>query len=242
MILTPEQDPIGEAIKDYFLNDVIDAEVIVHADLADDDKIPAKLFFRSGDDMPKLEQVALDHCYGKVLDVGAAAGCHSLKLQQMGLDVHPIDISPGAVEIMKRRGLKNARLLAFFDVKNEKYDTLLLMMNGVGLVSNLAGFARFLKKADELLLPDGQILFDTSDIEYLFFEDDGSLMIDQRQNYYGEVMYQMEYKKTIGPRFGWLYLDFITLTDMAHEHGFNVQLLYDNSKFNYLVRLTRMKA
>lgn len=238
-MLSPQQDPLGRAVKDYYYNGVDSAEIIVHTDIADDDIIPVKLLFRTFDEMPKLEQHALEQCYGKVLDVGSGAGCHTLALQERGMDVSAIDISPGAVEIMKEQGIKQVRNMEFFDVEGETYDTLLLMMNGVGLVANLAGFKRFLVHADSLLAPQGQILFDTSDIEYLYMEE-GARMIDLERGYYGEVTYQMEYKDTKGPRFGWLYLDFITLTDLAMEHGFNVQLLYDDDRFNYLVRLTRM--
>lgn len=239
-MLSPEHDPLGRAVKDYYYNGVHNAEITVHTDVADDDIIPVKLLFRTFDEMPKLEQHALEQCYGKILDVGAGAGCHTLALQERGMDVSAIDISPGAVEIMKEQGIKQVRNLGFFDITDETYDTLLLMMNGVGLVANLAGFKQFLAHADSLLAPEGQILFDTSDIEYLYMEEDGSRYYNLDRGYYGEVTYQMQYKDTQGPRFGWLYLDFITLTDLAMENGFNVQLLYDDDRFNYLVRLTRM--
>lgn len=240
-MLSPDKDPLGQAIIDYYYNGVEDAEITVLTDIADDDVIPAKLLFRDVDSMPELERIALDNCKGKTLDVGAGAGSHSLELQNRGLEVYTIDISPGAVKVMNDRGLKHVREIAFFDLPDtEKYDTLLLMMNGVGLVANLAGFKRFLKKADKLLNPGGQILFDTSDIEYLYMEGDGSKWIDLNATYYGEVVYQMLYKNAICPKFGWLYLDILTLTDLARDNGFNVQLLFDDAHFNYLVRLTRI--
>lgn len=240
-MLSAEQDPLGQAIIDYYYNGVKNAEITVLTDIADDDIISVELLFRDMKNMPELERIALDNCKGKVLDVGAGAGSHALELQKRGLEVHAIDISPGAVKVMRDRGLENVRQVPFFDLpKGEHYDTLLLMMNGVGLVANLAGFKRFLKKADELLLPGGQILFDTSDIEYLYMEGDGSKWIDLNATYYGEVVYQMLYKNTICPSFGWLYLDILTLTDHARAGGFNVQLLFDDAHFNYLVRLTRI--
>lgn len=241
-MLSAEHDPLGQAIIDYYYNGVKDAEITVLTDIADDDIIPVKLLFRDVANMPELERIALDNCKGKVLDVGAGAGSHALELQNRGLEVHSIDISPGAVKVMQDRGLKHVRQIPFFDLPadEQQYDTLLLMMNGVGLVANLAGFKRFLKKANELLLPGGQILFDTSDIEYLYMEGDGSKWIDLNATYYGEVVYQMLYKNTICPSFGWLYLDILTLTDHARNGGFNVQLLFDDAHFNYLVRLTRI--
>lgn len=239
-MLKPEKDPLGNAILDYYHNGVTDAEIQVHTQMADDDVIPVKLLFRSYKDMSKLEQHALHQCKGKILDMGAGAGSHSLALQTMGLDVAAIDISPGAVTVMKARGVQQVRQMEVFNLKDEKYDTLLLMMNGVGLVANISGFRKFLTLCDELLNPYGQILFDTSDIEYLYMEEDGSRLIELTHGYYGEVIYQMEYKGTVGDKFGWLYLDFITLTEIAQEHGYGVQLLFDDGRFNYLVRLTKM--
>lgn len=242
MMLKPQQDPMGQAIIDYYHNGVKDAEINVHTDLADDDVIPVKLLFRSLKDMPRLEQEALKYCYGSVLDAGAGAGSHTLELQKQGFDVKAIDISPGAVQVMQERGVKNVQQIDLFDIKNEHYDTLLLMMNGVGLVANLGGFKRFLSFCDELLNPGGQILFDTSDIEYLYTEEDGSRVHDLKRGYYGEVIFQMTYKQTKGPKFGWLYLDYLTLSDVAYEYGYDVQLIFDDGRFNYLVRLTKIES
>ncbi|MDX2003359.1 MAG: class I SAM-dependent methyltransferase [Chitinophagales bacterium] len=240
MLLSTNKDPMGQAMLDYMAGNK-DGEILVHCDVADDDVIPVKLLFRKEADMSLLERKALSECRGKILDIGAGSGCHSLQLVGKGLDVHAIDISPGAVEVMRQQGLKQVRQANIFDVDNEQYDTLLLMMNGVGLVATLRGFEKFLKHAKRLLKPDGQILFDTSDIEYLYLEADGSKMVDLANVYYGQVTYQMEYKDIKGPKFGWLYLDYITLTDYCFKHGYDVQVVYDDDRFNYLVRLTLAK-
>jgi SAM-dependent methyltransferase len=240
-VLKPDKDPMGKAMLDYMAG-LPDGEIMVHCDVADDDVIPVKVLFRTPATMSKLEQNALKVCRGKILDIGAGTGCHSLALEAKGHDVSSIDISPGAVEVMKAQGLTKVRQANIFDIKGERYDTLLLMMNGVGLVANLRGFDKFLKHVKGLLNEGGQILFDTSDVEYLYLEEDGSRLVDLNASYYGEVIYQMEYRSTMGNKFGWLYLDYITLCDHAWKHGFEVELVYDDKKFNYLVRLTVIEA
>ena len=80
--------------------------------------------------MPNWEQKALEACYGEVLDIGAGAGSHALHLQNIGLDVTAMDISPGAIEIMQSRGVENIVHGSIWDFTNRKFDTLLLLMNG----------------------------------------------------------------------------------------------------------------
>ena len=157
---------------------------------------------------------------------------------EKGFDITAIDISPGAVEAMKEQGLTQVQNIGFFDLKGQTFDTILLLMNGIGLSGTLDGYDQFLQNAKTLLSPGGQLIFDTSDIEYLFMEEDGSKMVDLNANYYGEVVYQMEYHGTKSPSFGWLFIDYITLIDHSLDNGFEVELLFDDDRFNYLVKLT----
>ena len=236
-MLTPDTDALGKAVLD-FIGGNLSQDIIVHSNVADDDVLPVRLLFRQEFSMSDLEKTALKNCRGRVLDIGAGAGCHSLALEEKGFDVTAIDISPGAVEGMKLQGLKQVQQLAFFDARGQHFDTLLLMMNGIGLSGTLDGFDEFLQHAKTLLAPGGQIIFDTSDIEYLYMDDDGSKWVNLNGAYYGEVEYQMEYQGTLTPKFNWLYLDYITLTDHCLDNGFELELLFDDERFNYLVRLT----
>ena len=94
-----EQDPMGLAIADYHKSGKA-ARLRVFSPMLEDDEIPVATLFRSQEEMPSIEQAALKACHGATLDVGAGAGCHSLALQQMGLQVTAIDISPLAVTTM----------------------------------------------------------------------------------------------------------------------------------------------
>jgi SAM-dependent methyltransferase len=231
---------MGRAMLDYHQQPDETAVITVHCSVADDDVIPVPLLFRNWQGMNELEQTAIENCYGRVLDLGAGAGSHALELQQRGLEVVAADISPGAVAVMKARGVKDVRHSDINALSEERFDTILMMMNGIGIAGTLAGFTLWLKTVKPMLLPGGQIIFDTSDIEYLYMDEEGDSHIPEDMSYYGEVQYQMEYKGTKGPLFPWLFLDSITLTDLAYESGFDAELLDTGDNFTYLVRLVRL--
>ncbi|MFM1854575.1 MAG: hypothetical protein RL164_1893 [Bacteroidota bacterium] len=215
----PTGDPIGQAILDYSKTKK-PFDIIVSSDLCDDDIIPIEVLFRSEKDMPELEVEALSLCKGKVLDIGAGAGVHSLVLQDYGLDVSPIDLSAGAVSYMKTLGL-NAKQLDFYALKpTQKYNTILSLMNGFGLAQKLSKLPAFLKHAYDLLEPGGCLIADSTDVKYLYEDEDGSVWLDLNAEYYGNFKFQMHYNKISGPEFEWLYIDYDTLHQQATEMGF----------------------
>ena len=228
---------MGAAIYDYHRNGKADT-LVVRSSMFDDDEIPVADLFRGFADMPALERAALQLAQGRILDVGAGAGCHSLALQQMGKDVVAIDISPLSVEVMKERGV-DARLVNFYDESfNEKFDTVLMLMNGTGIMGNLDNVKAFFKALKRLLNPGGKVYIDSSDLRYLYEEEDGSLMIDLAGDYYGQLDYQMQYKDVEGEPFDWLYLDFNTLAYYAEENGFKAEVLFEGEHYDYLAGLT----
>ena len=230
-------DTLGEALKDFYFNSKAE-DITVISDIAEDDVIPTAYLFRNYKQMPKLERKALDLCLGSVLDVGAASGSHSLYLQEKGITVKAIDISEGAVEVMKARKVANIELVDFFELNDEKFDTILLLMNGIGIAGTLDKLPFFLNQCKNLLNPNGQILLDSSDIAYMFEEEDGSKWVDVNKNYHGEVVYQMQYKNTITEKFDWLFLDFKTLKKEAKQLGFKTEKVIAGNHFDFLARLT----
>lgn len=187
--------------------------------------------------MPKLEQKALELSKGKILDVGCGAGSHSLYLQENNFDVTSIDISANAIEACQLRGLKNARVQNILDLENDKYDTILLLMNGTGIFGTLQQTSNYLQKLKSLLAPNGQILIDSSDIIYMFDEDeDGSKWIPG-EGYYGELTFTISYKNQTEEAFPWLYLDYNTLQNAAHANGLQCELIQEGDHFDYLARL-----
>lgn len=236
-VLNPLGDPMGTAIYDYHKTGKADT-LVVRSSMFDDDEIPVADLFRTFRDMPRLEQIALETAQGRILDVGAGSGCHSLELLKMGKEAVAIDISPMSVNVMLERGVP-ARQVNFYDSAfDERFDTVLMLMNGTGIIGNLDNIGQFFERLKALLQPEGCVLIDSSDLRYLFEEEDGSIMIDLADEYYGQLDYQMQYKDVVGEPFDWLYLDFNTLAYYAEEYGFNAELVAEGEHYDYLARLT----
>ncbi len=234
MTLQERNDPMGAAIRDYFTTGRC-GRLRVLSPQFEEDELPVPLLFRAETEMPPLERLALDKARGRVLDTGAGAGCHTLALQQRGLDVTAIDISPGAVRTMRRRGVEDARLCDFFeDDFGGPFDTVLMLMNGIGICGRLERLPFFFTRINRLLAPGGQVLADSSDLVYLFEDEE-----IPAERYYGEVGYRMQYGKVRSGHFDWLYVDFLTLAHHASAAGFRAELLHKGSHYDYLARLTR---
>ena len=232
-----EKDPMGRAISDYFHTGKA-GKLRVLSSMFYEDEIPVSTLFRTYEEMPIQEQKAIELCRGRVLDVGAGSGCHSIILKEHGLDVVAIDISELSIEVMKERGI-DARNINYFDETfNEKFDTILFAMNGIGIVGKVDNLGEFFRSAKRLLAPGGQILLDSSDIKYVFMDEDGAMDIDLAAGYYGEIDYKMRYKNITGEQFDWLYIDFDTLSMYAEEHGFCCEKCIDGEHYDFLARIT----
>jgi len=230
------KDLFGKAILDYQTN-TSPEDIVTETNITEADEMEVAYLFRDFNSMPKIEQTALQLAKGKILDVGCGAGSHSLYLQENGLEVIAIDISSNAIKACELRGIKMARVQNVLDIENEKFDTILLLMNGTGIFGSLNNTAVYLQKLKSLLAPNGQILIDSSDIIYMFDEaEDGSKWIPA-DGYYGELTFSISYKNQIEDPFPWLYLDYNTLQNAAHANGLQCELLAEGVHFDYLARL-----
>ena len=237
-VLTKDKDPMGAAIADYYRWGKA-RPLRVFSSQFEEDEMPVKELFRTFGQMPALEQTALRLASGRILDVGAGSGCHSLALQDMGKEVCAIDISPLSVEVMRERGVSDARLANLFQPDfAERFDTVLMLMNGSGIIGRMENMPAFFGRMKQLLKPGGCILMDSSDLSYLFEEEDGSISIDLAGDYYGQVDFCMQYKDVKGDPFDWLYVDFDTLSLYASSCGFRAELVEEGGHFNYLARLS----
>ena len=239
MILNVKKDPMGAAIRDYFEKGKA-MQLKVTSTLFDDDEMPVSHLFRTPFEMSAIERQALSLCQGRVLDVGAGAGCHSIALQQQGLDVTAIDVSPLSVETMRRRGIDKAEVADFFTSEMpETYDTILLLMNGMGIVGKIKNLPAFFRRLDEVLAPGGCVLTDNSDLRYIFEDEDGNFDPSDFDTYYGEVDYQMQYGKIKGESFDWVYIDPETLTKEAKKAGYKVEIVRKGEHYDYLAKITK---
>ena len=237
--MNSKKDPMGRAIADYYKTQKAN-KLRVFSPMFEEDKIPLSTLFRKYKEMPEIERKALDMANGKTLDVGAGSGCHSLVLQEKGIDVTAIDISPLSVETMKERGVKKVIEQDFFTLKGQ-YDTVLMLMNGIGIVGTLERLPRFFRQLDKILAPGGQLLCDSSDISYVFEDENGMIDIPNEMDYYGEHSFRMQYKDTIGEPFNWLYIDADTLREKAGRCGYAVEVVAEGEHYDYLARITKRK-
>ena len=232
-----DKDPMGCAIADFHKEGKA-ARLRVFSPMFEEDEIPVATLFRRLDEMPAIEQEALQVASGSILDVGAGAGCHSLALQAMEKDVTAIDITPLAVATMRERGVKDVREQDFFTMTGQ-FDTILMLMNGIGIVGTLSRLPAFFMQVNRLLAPGGQLLCDSSDICYIFEDEDGIIDLTGIEGYYGELTYTMQYKQVKGEAFPWLFIDPETLREHAAAHGFHCDILMRGPHYDYLARLTR---
>lgn len=230
------KDLFGKAILDFQTNNAPE-DIVTETNISDADEMSVAYLFRSFKDMPKLEKKALQLCKGRILDVGCGAGSHALYLQEKGFEVTAIDISENAIKACKLRGLKNSSVQNILDLENNSFDTILLLMNGTGIFGTLKETSKHLQKLKSLLNPNGQILIDSSDIIYMFDENEDGSYIVPAEGYYGELTFTISYKGESETPFPWLYLDYNTLQNAAHANGLRCELVCEGNHYDYLAKL-----
>lgn len=229
------KDIFGKALLDY-QNGNYSEDIITCTNISDEDALPLPYLFRGYSEMPKLEQKALQLAEGQTLDVGCGSGSHALWLQEKGIKVKAIDNSEGAVEVAMKRGVLNVELKPLLE-ETESFDTILLLMNGTGIFQELSEVSHYLKHLKSLLNPDGQILIDSSDISYMYEDEDGGMWLDLNQGYPGELDYFLSYKGEKEVPMKWLYLDFETLKTACLTVGLKCKKVMDGEHFDYLARI-----
>lgn len=231
-------DPIGRAVYDFHYHS-INQPIIVHSDDFDDDTIDTSYLFRTYKQMPALEKKAMSLCSGTILDVGACAGPHSDYLQQKGFEVTALETSALCCEVLKDRNITKIVQQDIFKFNGQTFDTILLLMNGTGIAGSLSGLEVLLHHLKTLLNPGGQILIDSSDLIYLFEEEDGSALIDiSAGKYYGELTFQTEYKNWISYPFSWLYVDLNNLENAIEKNQLKLKKVFKGQHYDYLAQIT----
>lgn len=231
------QDIIGKALLDYYFGNYSE-DIITETNISEEDELPLPYLFRDSSEMPSIEQKALDLTAGKVLDVGCGAGSHAIYLQNKGLEVTAIDLSPGAIEVCKLRGIKDAREQNVLDLKNQKFDTILLLMNGTGIFQKLKYVSEYLTHLKRLLSVNGQILIDSSDLKYMYdSEENGGIWVPQ-DHYYGELEFTMQYKGEKSEPFPWLYIDEQRFEQLCLAINLTFEIVARGENLDYLAKLS----
>ena len=231
------KDLMGRAIWDYYYQENPE-DLQTETYISELDDLPVSYLFRDYQEMNALEKKALDLSFGKVLDVGSGAGSHSLYLQnERKLEVTALDISPKSIEVCKARGVKNAICEDLLQFSEKNFDTVLLLMNGTGIFQSLEHIDQYLQKLKSLVAENGQILLDSTDILYMYDQDEDGGVLVPATGYYGELDYYLHYKGESELPMKWLYLDFDTLENAAIANGFKIQKI-EQLEDSYLAQLT----
>jgi len=227
-------DPLGHAIADYYYKNK-PARLWIHNQYGPKEEMPVAAYFRNGNQMPPLEHAALQLCRGSILDIGAGAGSHALWLQQQTNNITALEISEQSCDVMKQRGVQNIVQQDIFHYTAAQHDTLLLLMNGIGLAGTLNGLRKLLQHATTLLKPGGQLIFDSSDVAYVYKDHFPDL-----KNYYGEIAYRYQYKGKKTDWFNWLYIDRYTLSSLVASEGWREEFITEDENGQYLVKLQKL--
>lgn len=230
-------DPYGKACLDY-LNGQRNAVLKFSSEIAVLDDLPVEYLFRKYDKMPAIEKKALELARGNILDAGAGAGSHCLELQTQGKQVTALEISPVLCEVMKTRGVDRIINANVYDLRKHSYDTVLFLMNGIGITESIDGLKKLLVQLKSCLTTDGQILLDSSDLIYMFLQDDGSIQLPLTENYYGEMPFTISYKSDM-LKGKWLYIDPDNLEAIAISLGYTCEIIMKGNHYNYLARLCK---
>jgi SAM-dependent methyltransferase len=239
MITAEGMKPFGLAVRDFYAGDV-SSEVVFRRDDGLVNTVAVSAFFRGPLDF-QVDKVLLDRCTGKILDVGAGVGIHSLYLQNKSFTVYALDVSPEACQVMKRRGVKNIICSDVSDLPSGAFDTLLILGRSICMVETLSGLEEFLTRSRELLGPAGQILLNSLDVACTKDPRDLAYHEINRKagRYIGEIRVNLEYKDLIGPRIGMLHVDPAELTRRADKTGWSCDVLLKEKDGHYAARLEK---
>lgn len=234
-----DKDALGLALSDYWFNHKKDGQISITSDIIDDDDMPVAIFFRNFKEMPPLEQKALSLAKGNVLDIGAGAGCHLAYLKNKDINAIGLDISEGACKVMSDQGFNCLEGNLFELTPSQRFDTIYLLMNGIGICGTKNNLPKLLETLDKWLAPGGKVIFDSSDVRYLYEDEDGSLLVNLNQVYYGDFMFNMAYQTVKSNDFEWSYIDFNSVKDIAENSGWQIELIAEGEHYDYLAALSK---
>ncbi|MCG8688584.1 MAG: class I SAM-dependent methyltransferase [Desulfobacterales bacterium] len=232
--IAPEKDPLGLMLTDYLAGNQ-KVYVRVESPLLDMTRMKGEVMFRPKEKMSALELSALDLCRGSILDVGAGSGCHSLVLQDQGKDVTALEISPGCMAVLEKQRVEKRIFASLFSLKKERFNTLVMLMNGIGICGSIEGLNYFLQHIRQLLEQGGQVLADSTDLTSMYTRQ--PIVPDDSGAYYGETQFTMSYGRIQSDPFDWLYIDYATLEFYAQFHGWQCEQILTTGDGKFLARI-----
>ena len=231
--------PLAAALHAYHQGQT-EARIVVRSDLKTYEEWPASLFFRSFDEFPPLEREALELCGLRVIDVGAGAGPHTLALLERGHDVLAVESVPEMASLLRARGFPRITVCTLDALPAGQADTVLMLMNGLGIAGTLDGLVPLLASARRLLAPGGKVVADSTDPrQWIELDDPQADLLRQDGRYGGEVQFQLEFDGIRGEPVPFLYVDPETLRDQGLRAGLVLEEVRPFSDGTYLAILAR---
>lgn len=234
----PPLVPFAEALAAYAGGET-DVELRLRSSLGEDEALPVGFFFRTPDELMDFERYALDLCRGRVLDLGAGAGPHTLALQSIGRRVVAVEGSADVARLLRARGATHVVHADFRYWWRPGFDTVLMLMNGLGPVGTLSGLDRFLAHAPRFLAPGGRLLVDGAEAA-----PSPSSRVARAASwppageYPGEAWIELSHAGRVGRPFRELYIDPETLARHAAHAGWRLDVVFEGGDGAYLARLT----
>ncbi len=237
------QDAHGRLIYDYFKGRPLGVEIVER----DDGFINSGAggaYLSQYKDWPDREKSAIRLSRGRVLDIGCGAGRHSLFLQEKGLDVTGVDVSPLAIQVCKGRGLRNARLMSIDDVGPSlgKFDTILMLGNNFGLFGNKTKARSLLRRFLNMTNPKGRIIAESLEI-YKRPVDPAHrryhLVNMSRGRMPGQVKIRIRYRSLATPWFDYLLASKKEMKQILNGTGWRAKRFFSSKGPSYIAIIER---
>jgi SAM-dependent methyltransferase len=238
------EDAYGKQLLAQYHNQTPTVEIIEREDNYIDTGSQAGLYFFEYEQWSAVERQAINLVEGRVLDIGCGAGRHSLYLQQKGFDVMAIDNSPGAIEVCKLRGLKNAIVKSIDqveDFESGSFDTILMLGNNFGLFGNAENARLIFGKLFQITSSQARIIagtlnpYKTGNAEHLEYQESNR----QRGRMPGQIKMRIRYGKVIGDWFDYLFVSPEEMKQIVGKTEWQIEEFIESGGPNYLAVISK---
>jgi len=228
--MKPDEDAFGQLL--WSLHNGSEVFEIIERDDCYVEAMGAKGYFSGYEDWPQIEQKAMEFVKGRVLDVGCGAGRHSRYLQEKGLDVTGIDVSPLAIKVCRLRGLRKVKHMKVEDIdfKPNAFDTIIMLGNNFGLFGNFNKAERLLRKFHKMTSENAVIVADTRDPyktdnpAHLAYHERNR----ERGRMGGQVRIRVRFRKHVGRWFDYLMVSREEMQAILRGTGWKVKEFIDS--------------
>lgn len=239
--MNKDQDAFGELLLSCHLGN--DTHEIVERDDGYIEVGDGNRYFNPTEDWPARLTKAMRHAKGRVLDVGCGAGTHSVYCQEQGCGVLAIDISPAAIEVARRRGVRHGRVMSVsqVDASLGTFDTMLMLGGNFGTLENITRARRLLRRFHKMTAPDARIIaesrdpYQTSEVAHKKYHRRNK----QRGRLAGQVRIRIRFKDLKTPWFDYLFVSMAEMEQILEDTGWYVEEFLESEGAAYIGLLAK---